>query len=113
MNGTQAAAASNTQQNDFTQTSKSLSQSKQYVESHMDSTLINKKIEECIQYIVYCTLAEKRAVVKRADINKNIFYIFISILSNFLSINTFFFKYGVDRNFQNFIYLKTKFIKLI
>ena len=72
MNGTQAAAASNTQQNDFTQTSKSLSQSKQYVESHMDSTLINKKIEECIQYIVYCTLAEKRAVVKRADINKNI-----------------------------------------
>jgi hypothetical protein len=75
MNGTAAAASSSTQQqniNDFSQTSKSLTQSKQYVESSMDSTLINKKIEECIQYILYCTLAEKRAIVKRADINKNI-----------------------------------------
>lgn len=72
MSATQAAAAASSQVNDFTQTSKSLSQSQQYVESNMDTSLVNKKIEECIQYILYCVLAEKRAVVKRIDINKNI-----------------------------------------
>ena len=71
MSSSQTAVASS-QYNDFTQQSKSLSQSNQYVQANMDTTLINKKIEECIQYILYCTLAEGKAVVKRVDINKNI-----------------------------------------
>jgi hypothetical protein len=63
---------SSSQSNDFTQQSKSLTMSNQYVQANMDSTLISKKIEECIQYILYCCLAEKRAILKRVDINKNI-----------------------------------------
>jgi hypothetical protein len=38
----------------------------------MEDSLIRKKAEECVQYILYCYLAERKAVIRRADLNKNI-----------------------------------------
>ncbi len=31
-----------------------------------------KKADECVQYILLCSLSERKAVVKRADLNKNV-----------------------------------------
>lgn len=79
MNGTQGASVTfaggginGTQGGiEMTQT-KGLTQSQQYVQQNIDKSLVNKKIEEIVQYILYCCLAEKKAIVKRVDINKHI-----------------------------------------
>lgn len=34
--------------------------------------LLVKKAEDCVQYILFCTMAESKSVVKRADLNKNV-----------------------------------------
>lgn len=33
---------------------------------------LSRKADECVQYILICSLAEKKAVVRRSDLNKNI-----------------------------------------
>lgn len=33
---------------------------------------LTQKADECVQYILFCFLSERKAVVKRADLNKNI-----------------------------------------
>ena len=37
---------------------------------NIEDSLICKKAEECVQYILYCYLADRKAVVRRADLNK-------------------------------------------
>jgi hypothetical protein len=45
---------------------------KRYVDSNMDSGLFDRKVEETVQYLLYCCLSQKSVLVKRSDINKNI-----------------------------------------
>lgn len=37
-----------------------------------DSDIIIKKAQECAQYILMCVLAERKSIVKRADLNKTV-----------------------------------------
>lgn len=37
-----------------------------------ESEELSRKADECVQYILFCNLAEHKAVIKRVDLNKNI-----------------------------------------
>jgi hypothetical protein len=43
--------------------------SNSYIQEEDD---LAKKADECVQYILLCCLSERKAVVKRADLNKNV-----------------------------------------
>ena len=43
--------------------------SNSYIEEDED---LAKKADECVQYILLCCLSERKAIVKRADLNKNV-----------------------------------------
>ena len=43
-----------------------------HVDYDIEDSLIRKKAEECVQYILYCYLAERKAVIRRADLNKHV-----------------------------------------
>jgi hypothetical protein len=45
---------------------------KRYVDNNMDSSSLEKIIEETVQYILFCCLSQKNVLVRRADINKNV-----------------------------------------
>jgi hypothetical protein len=49
-----------------------MTQASQYVQNNMDSSLFNKKVEEFVQYVLFCPLAEQKGIVRRTDINKNV-----------------------------------------
>lgn len=40
--------------------------------SEQEERLISKKAHECVEYILLCTLAERKAIVRRTDINKHV-----------------------------------------
>lgn len=41
-------------------------------QSKVDKANFDKKVEEVVQYILFCALAEQKPIVRRADINKNV-----------------------------------------
>lgn len=51
---------------------KTMSQASQYVQNNMDSSLFNEKVEEFVQYVLFCPLSEEKGIIRRTDVNKNI-----------------------------------------
>lgn len=39
---------------------------------YLQESLIKKKAEECVQYILYCYLADRKVIVRRTDLIKNV-----------------------------------------
>lgn len=41
-------------------------------DNDLEDSQLNKKAQECVEYILFCCLAERKSIVRRADLNKNI-----------------------------------------
>lgn len=40
--------------------------------SNLEDSILKKKAEECVQYILYCYLAESKAMIRRKDLNDHV-----------------------------------------
>lgn len=41
-------------------------------DGEIENDLIKKKAQECVEYILFCCLSEKKCTIRKADLNKNI-----------------------------------------
>ncbi|CAF1102650.1 unnamed protein product [Brachionus calyciflorus] len=49
-----------------------MSQSQYHHDDDRDDGMIEKRAQECVEYVLFCCLAEKKSIVRKADLNKNV-----------------------------------------
>lgn len=40
--------------------------------AEIDDSMISKKAQECVEYILFCCLSEKKCIIRKTDLNKNV-----------------------------------------